>query len=248
MAFGLLLMYGALLSDFDKNANDLEYHTAGLFKTMAIFTNFCFVIFMSVGASLIFVNMKTKQRRTAFIMLPAAASEKFVERWIYATLGFAVMFFVASVAADLLRWLFCLVLLPEASGSVVAEGYRFFVGEIICGTWDFHVGQGLSRTGMALRMALLLLAGVLAHSFYILGGAFFRRNCWVLTTCSGIALILLLSAMGLDSWINYMFNTVSDACVLAADAAMAFLSALCYWGAWRMFLRMQVINNKWTNL
>lgn len=242
MAFALLLMYGASMIDL-RNAVITPSLVDSRLTYMAVLTNVCFLVFMSVGASLIFVNMKNRQRCTAFIMLPASSAEKYVARWLYVTVGFALMFFVASVIADVLRWLFCLIIEPRLCGSVVAKGLSFFTSELTL-PWRRAGEMGLSLSAVTVRMLFLLMLMVFLHSFYILGGSLFRRNCWLLTTCAGVALLLAVTLTGVIP----QKVVTTDGMIPAATGVLACLSALCYAGSWWLFRRMEVINNKWMNV
>ncbi|MDE5947531.1 MAG: hypothetical protein K2G86_01885, partial [Prevotella sp.] len=100
MALGLLLMYELNMMNTHNAAIPAQWQRRLL--DMVAETNIAFVFFMLAGAALIFVCMKTRQQRIAFIMLPASPAEKFLSRLLYATVGFFVMFFAASVIADVL--------------------------------------------------------------------------------------------------------------------------------------------------
>ena len=50
-------------------------------------------------------NMITKEKRIAFLMLPATMIEKFVARFLIVTVGLAVAVFVAASLAEITRYL-----------------------------------------------------------------------------------------------------------------------------------------------
>ena len=102
MTFGLLILYTVHFLNMLNVMYSPDYITSQ-YRSMAIETNISFIVFMVAGASLIFANMRTKQQRIAFCMLPASNAEKYIVRWLWATVGFALIFICASVAADLIR-------------------------------------------------------------------------------------------------------------------------------------------------
>ena len=99
-------------------------------------------------------------------------------------------------------------------------------------------------------MAMFASVALFFHSLYIFGGTIFHRNTVVLTTFSIIAAGLMFGwldinpgivSLGFGDKLGIAHNRI-DPFVFGA------LTALCYWGSYRIYRRMQVINNKWTNL
>ncbi|MBQ7869363.1 MAG: hypothetical protein IJ355_03395 [Prevotella sp.] len=225
---------------------------------MVLPTTIAFILFMMVGASLIFDCMKTRQQRTAFLMLPASSTEKFLARLLYATVGFFVMFFVASVMADVLRLVISLIFGPRMFGSVVLTGMGDFYDTItgLLTGWDERKGDfwlyTRDRTEGLWNMAMYVSFALFTQSLYILGGSFFRRHAALLSMFFVIGVWLMMG------WLNvhpgavelvlgdYLYGVVHSNRVL--PFIFGALTALCYWGSYRIYRRMQVINNKWTNL
>lgn len=58
---------------------------------------------MMVGGSMVFRNMRTKQQRIAYMMLPASNMEKYVTRVVMVVLGGLLMSVVSFVLADQLQ-------------------------------------------------------------------------------------------------------------------------------------------------
>ncbi|MDO4311073.1 MAG: hypothetical protein Q4C43_10220 [Prevotella sp.] len=260
LALGLLLMYE--LNMLNTHGVDASNIIPGLWQRrlgeMVAETTIAFMVFMLIGSGLIFVCMKTRQQRTAFLMLPASPAEKFLARLIYATVGFFVMFFAASVVADLLRLIICLILGPRMLSSVVITGMGIFYDNItgLLTGWEEWKGDFWLHTRDRVEglwnMAMYVSFALFTQSLYILGGSFFRRHAALLSTFFVIAVWLMMG------WINvhpgevqlvlgdYLYGVVHSNRVL--PFILGALTALCYWGSYRIFRRMQVINNKWTNL
>ncbi len=72
-----------------------------------ILGTFVFIIgiFSIVYAANIMENMITKEKRIAFLMLPATMIEKFVARFLIVTVGLAVAIYVAASLAEITRYL-----------------------------------------------------------------------------------------------------------------------------------------------
>ena len=72
-----------------------------------IMGTFAFIIgiFGIVYAANIMENMITKEKRIAFLMLPATMIEKFVARFLIVTVGLAAAVFVAASLAEITRYL-----------------------------------------------------------------------------------------------------------------------------------------------
>lgn len=256
MAFGLLLMYEMNMYDIvgivpDDVALRIFEHRL---DSMVLQTTMAFMVFMFVGAGSIFSCMKTRQQRTAFIMLPVSPAEKFMVRLLYVTAGFFVMFFAASVIADLLRLVISFIIGPRMFGSVVLTGMCDFydgVTGLLTGWNERKAGFLLNIRNMTeglWNMATFVFVASFVHALYIFGGSLFRRHAVLATTFSLIVFGLILG------WTNISPNSVR---VMIGDVIepnriypffFGALTVLCYWGAYRIYRRMQLINNKWTNL
>lgn len=260
MSLGLTLIYTLhLLNMLNVTpSTDYIFHQ---YRSMMIETNMSFIIFMIVGASLIFVNMKTKQQRIAFCMLPASNAEKYLVRWLWATVGFALMFVCASVTADVLRMVIWWMAGYGYTGSVVATGVESaseFINNLnfeLGGTYtDDPTHPERGHVAYAILTYVISL-GVLAHSFYIFGGALFRRNAWLLTTVTAIVVLIVMTYtgnfpfVGLDVLGDELYSSRQKITAAYVTAGIfAVLSIVLYAISWRLFRRMQVINNKAINV
>lgn len=248
MTFAQLIMFAMMLLSRRK-VEITEWLVDNTMRQMGTFSLFIFGVFMIVGASRIFSNMKTKQQRTAFLMLPASNAEKFVMRWLWATVGQVVLYVVALLAADLLQALFGMLIGVGVFGSVTAEVVRL-IGEIFNGGILEFYNAMQSETGIAITLSIF--AGILMifiHTFYVFGGTFFRRNPWLLTTCAGFILLFLVIIV--DPSKELINNGPEDKLLLLFNVwsgILAVLTVAGYWFSYLLFKRMQVINNKWANV
>lgn len=208
------------------------------------------LIFMVFGASSIFTNMKTKQQREAFLMLPASNVEKYIVRWCVATLGMAILFMLAGCLADAVFYLYCLAFKPEIHGSVMALFFSTTVSDYTLIKESVLFGVDNSSS-LAIFTAMVCLLSLLAHAFFILGGTLFRRHAVLLTIGSGF-ILLFIGMTILVRLPRFMMAWVADSNMdMVCLAFMLFLVALIvcfYWLSYKLFTRMQIINNKWLNL
>lgn len=218
------------------------------FQSFTSFALFVFLIICSIGGCWIFSNMKTKEQRITFKMLPATDLEKFVVRALYATVVWWLMAFVAFCLADLFRMLVSLVAGVSIKGSAVP---LFF--SMISANTDVNINT-LNSDDVAFAAAIYTMANAWAfwaHSLYILGGTLFRRRQFVLTTLAHSIIGLVFTPMLIhfvDSSDSLALRDSLVAIVWTAAAVFAVWGLLDWWLSYRIFRRMQVINNKWLNI
>ncbi len=82
----------------------LHYDATFEYTVVAFISFFAAYIFTLIGASFIFSDLKTKQARINYYMLPATSAEKYVSRLIQSTLLVVIGVIVAFLAADVLNW------------------------------------------------------------------------------------------------------------------------------------------------
>lgn len=218
------------------------------FQSFTSFALFVFLIICFIGGCWIFSNMKTKEQRITFKMLPATDLEKFVVRALYATVVWWLMAFVAFCLADLFRMLVSLVAGVSIKGSAVP---LFF--SMISANTDVNINT-LNSGDVAFAAAIYVMANAWAfwaHSLYILGGTLFRRRQFVLTTLAHSIIGLVFTPMLIhfvDSSDSLALRDSLVAIVWTAAAVFAVWGLLDWWLSYRIFRRMQVINNKWLNI
>ena len=218
------------------------------FQSFTSFALFVFLIICSIGGCWIFSNMKTKEQRITFKMLPATDLEKFVARALYATIVWWLMAFVAFCLADLFRMLVSLVAGVSIKGSAVP----LFFSMIFANT-NVSINS-LNTNDVAFATAIFVMANAWAfwaHSLYILGGTLFRRRQFVLTTLAHSIIGLVFTPMLIhfvDSSDSLALRDSLVAIVWTAAAVFAVWGLLDWWLSYRIFRRMQVINNKWLNI
>ncbi len=228
--------------------NESDMVVADNFNSFTSFALFVFLIICSIGGCWIFNNMKTKEQRITFKMLPATDLEKFVARALYATIVWWLMAFVAFCLADLFRMLVSLI----AGIDIVKSAIPDFLNMLFGGN-DHNISI-FGETDMTYVLPLTFAANAWAfwvHSLYILGGALFRRRQFVLTTLAHCIIGLAFTPIIVDFVDNLDKATAEQMfCIVMWTAGSVFtlLFLLNWWLSYKIFRRMQVINNKWLNL
>lgn len=197
----------------------------------------------------VFPNLQSKQERTSLLMLPASNAEKFVISYVGVLLTAFVVPLVSFVVADVVQWLIslltdhkqALLLTPLALSDTFVDLLSKFFGEDAQIAW-----AGLPNI-------------LWIHSFYLLSGLFFKKLRWLsatitlgalatLTTLS-IAIAGLLYVNGLKEY-SYSIEFLpwaGDAFMYSTSILFLLLTVLNYWLSFRIFRRLQVINNRFFN-
>lgn len=213
---------------------------------------FCFA--MLFGASYLFSQMKDTRKRSAYLLWPVSNGEKYIISLLHSIILMAVITVVSIVAADALR-----VLIDVITGRVIVWGVPLYI--------DFF------SSGLDWQSVLMLITWMFYfHSLFIVGGTLFRRFQFLSTSAIIIIVIILLTIVikqtGLNN-IDYHFIEYEQGEILfqqpdgttfysyRAIYTLRFYFALLggwliiaahYWASFKLFCRMQVINNKWLNV
>ena len=229
----------------------------GIAMKLSVFawTVYLFTIFL--GASFVFKNVATKQQRIAFFSLPASNLEKFLVRLLHVMIGYPLCFLVALAFADIMQLFLSFILLKGPDYSVVVKSvtaqftpiYKDINGEIIKGWLLFP--NGFTLVGIMESLSYLTFFAF-NYAFWIFCGTLFRRNAWLLTLASqvviGFVVIMIIRVLGFPSVGNLLNESSALALAYLCIAIAWVVIALMYWGSYRLFSRMQVINNKWLNV
>jgi hypothetical protein len=220
-------------------------------------SSFCFVFFcfaMLFGASYLFPQMKDTRKRSAYLLWPVSNSEKYIISLLHSIILMAILTVVAIIAADALR-----VLVDAITGRVIVWGVPLY-GKYISNAPEWQV------------VLMVVTWMFYFHSLYIVGGTLFRRFQFLSTSITIITIVILLMIFvkqtGLD-YIDYHFIEYEQGEILhqlpdgstyysyRAIYTPRFYFALLggwliiaahYWASFKLFCRMQVINNKWLNV
>lgn len=245
-----------LLYLYNMHYNDkemLEMLTDAYLGNMSvIFMTVSFFVFIFNGAS-IFNNMQTKVSRTTFLMLPANNIEKYISRLIYVTVGSLVMLSLAWILADCIQFLFSLVLTPGLQGSFTCFALDQLFADNAFNGHLMMVNNHDVATNHLTGWLLFISYIIFSHSFFTLGGSFFRKYAVLCTM--GVSFVLVFVIIIACGWVdmsilkNIMqgWHLHINLCIVAFSIFLLAWSVLDYWLAYKLFCRMQVINNKWLN-
>ena len=198
----------------------------------------CAYIAVLIAYSSIFDSVNTKQRRIAFLMLPATNLERWLTALIYAIVVWPICIGLAFLVGDLLRTVFF---------GLIGYGWVNwikFLFDYISNSWPSWYSIIDHSTDVA---SLLWIASV-----YVLGGTLFRKRAFVIVSLILIALMIAFAVaaehlMPQEGNINISFgNRLIDKSIIAL-IFIAF-SVFNFWLSYRIFRRFQVITSKWTNL
>lgn len=224
--------------------------------------------YLTYAASEMMRNLRTKEARLSYLMLPATPLEKFASRAIFVTVGVMLMIFAALLMAEALHWLFIPLfkdfpeeyktwVLPEVWErtweSINPFRTRTIYLKAIEGT-DPSTWQRVERNYF-LIVSMGYAATLWQHSIFVLGGNYFRKHPLIKTL---VFMFLIGSLMG---WMITAFDwdTLSriahslepflkglDENTVAGCISVVFLAftALNWWLSYKLFTRRQVIEPK----
>ncbi len=242
---------------FMSNASEPETQRVVLLKMLRSFSFVFFGVYwlvIMVGGSMMFRNMQTRQQRIAYMMLPASNAEKYVCRLVLVIFGGILMSAASFVVSDLLQQLFMhlifgrshigsyAVTLVTTLSDIANRGVSAFdeLGPSFS-NYVTHAGLRDVFAGTSVNLAPFFvfyycLEDVFDLSVFIFMGTLFRRHAWL------FACVLYSLFKALIYLIFPEFNVwLSMSVMLAGTVAFVWLS-------FRLFTRMQVINNKLLNI
>lgn len=206
-----------------------------------------YMIVLVIAGTWIFADMKTKEQRTAVKMLPATDLEKFIVRWLGITLGALVLGLAAYCVADVLRMVTCLVVGVDYVGCTIPDFLRMFftnaeVGLITAGQRpEFISGVYFSAVSWC----------VWAQSLYVLGGTLLCRYRFAVTSAVHVVLFVAFAVVVSSASVDVeatAVNAGNNAAFYAVGTVLTAVAVVNWWLSYKIFRRMQVINNKWINL
>jgi hypothetical protein len=210
-----------------------------LIKGIAVFDIIFFGIGMLFCASFLFYHLKKKPWCSAYLMWPASNLEKYLVSLVLNVVMAAIGTIICIIIADALR-----VLVDALSGRIVV--------------WAIPMIFDLKTLNLNPLIAWgpFLSEILLIHAAYILGGTLFRKQQFVLTTIA----IVIIGYIMVFTWHSPVIDNANlfdldekgkslpNAWFYVVSIGGYLLTALCYWLSYKIFCRMQVINNKWLNV
>ena len=199
----------------------------------------CTYIAILVVYSSIFDSVNTKQRRIAFLMLPATNQERWLTALLYAIVVCPFCICLAFLVGDLLRTVFFWIL-----GYGWSNGIQLLFENL---TFSWPSWQTILKRLVDVSTCLWVA------SVYVLGGTWFRKRSFLIVSTIMIALMIgfaitvekLFPLMGITAHIGTGSILITNSIIALFFFA---LSAFNFWLSYRIFCRFQVISSEWRNL
>lgn len=202
------------------------------------FISVVFAMSFFIIATFIISDLGKRQQRINEMMLPATNIEKFLARFILVSVVYPLLIVIAFIAADGLQQLTTMLIFYGGRASLVATWYEY--------CQSLRIGSPLW-----VRVEIVLLT----NSFALLGGMFFRKAAWLKTLIS-LFVIIIGIAMSLTTFAYLLYEHTDYELVFDDDALTTVISNLIcigltvfmYWSSYKLYTRLQVINNRWRNI
>lgn len=223
--WAIYILFGALLG----------YNGRGGGHGQMAFCFFFAMAFSTIGASLAFSNMKTKEGRISTLMLPATAADKFLVRWIAFV---PVLFGILAAGIYLCDFTRIFVCWLCDYPWLVNGAYMHVIG-----FYDWVVFQ---EHGAGFIVWFFLAAFFFGQSLYFFGAILWPKLsfiktfvvCWVLETIAGFFLVFF----GDDLLMMFYGRSLSEDVFFGFSAGVATVLTIgMYVLAYYRFKRSQVI-------
>lgn len=210
--------------------------------TVMAVNSLCMVIVAIASAVVnanIFGMLKNKQKRIAFLTLPATNLERWTVAFLFAVIIIPACILAAYVLGDLLRNIvFCI------QGQEWVTGFNFFFSKI-------RPQFNMSFIAIMLQCAILLWS----ISLYVLAGTWFRKGQFVIATFFQIVISALLGYLTkvfkneiLEILVNGISAGQEDLMAYGIIAVIFALALFHFWLSYHFFTRFQLITSKWNNV
>lgn len=206
-----------------------------------------------------FIN--EKRRRMAFLALPATNSEKYLSLITYTSVIFLCAVFLALVAGDSLRMLFCWI--RYHSDTAPDDSYKWYSSVLTMFKYNFTVPNYARYETWFVAMKYILAVSFISwtHSLYTLGGTVLRKYSFVIVTALFISCFVIFIEINStyhfdwfeEEWIekagcHYAYSKEIGVEPYILSVLFPLLTVFNYWASYRTFKGFQVINHKWINL
>lgn len=230
------------------------------FEISSMFMTIAFAFLASYVTSFI----SEKRRRTAFLALPATNAEKYLSLITYTSVIFLCAVFLALVAGDSLRMLFCWI--RYHSDTTPDDPYDWYTSALVrFGVLIAPPSSVRYETWFVTMQSILFLSFISwTHSLYTLGGTVIRKCPFVIVTALFISCLMIFAKIkreyGFDFFetefvrdpgslpIRHIVSKEIGVVPYILSVLLPLLTVFNYWASYRTFKGFQVINHKWINL
>lgn len=205
-----------------------------------------FITWFTVAPSIMFAGLKTKQQRIGYFSLPATNLEKYVASFAVVNIGCLAVTILGGWTVDILRFVFKALIGDYSSSMVMVEVMKSMID--IPGR---HIDINGDVNAATIRWVFyaMSMGFVFGYSLFLLGGSVFRKSQWLFTSIFGTILLFVVETIVSGTGNGQLDDpaTLKMFCQIVT-AILAALSIFNVWASYKVFTRMQVINNKWINL
>lgn len=214
-----------------KTIDDISYRqlVIDIVGPLRIFSPFVFFV---LGTFFI-QDLEGHQQRINELMLPATNLEKFVARVLLVAVIYPLAICASFIFADGLQLLISMLIAPEESFSMVVAYFdsNSSIGDSLL--WD------------------KVLSTLTNYSIAIYGGLLFRKLAW-LKSIVFYFVVIILFFIGFFFLKLYLYEYTDYEVVLIGDSYSSMISIgvslLMFWSSYKIYTRLQVINNRWRNI
>ena len=251
LGFALCLSAVFALSVMALPENPEEYRVVNAMETCRNVTLSAMFFLMLVCGSFICNDLESKQKRTAFFSLPSSMTEKYIVRLLWCMVGFLLIFCGAVLLAELVRMAICMIKFGQVYGSLFTALSVTTSDSVIKITVKGFDAPLLPEDKAIFRLFLVSVY-LFYQSCYVLGGFFFRKQPWILTTFVLGCLTWLLIVTDVFEYIGSAMSTILDdnvsPYIFIVVGFLLLLTVANYYLSYRIFCRFQVIGNRFFNL
>ena len=223
-----LSLLGGFSSNYDPKA--FEQFVFILFGFSAFVSTWCLL----ASASMMNEIQNTKEKRTAYLMLPATHAEKFVSRALQVTVGMILALFVAWILADITRLLLTPLFDVPESYRQLSLPYIGKISELRINTPAIVDASSFLFYSMAITIHLWI------HSLFILGGSYFYKKPFAKTFAIVLVTFLLLATILPYTPINSL-KSVPDTVFCTVNLLIFLTLTVFNWiGSYRLFTCSQI--------
>ena len=216
------------------NVTDWDFHIRRICESVGVSSMMAMYIYFLITASTLYRGEQKKQHRIALLMLPATNLEKFLSRWIYMLVFMLVGGVLTIVLADCIH----IIWLQIADHPVHSMTKALL-----------HSLPQASIYNPVVEIVEVYIVFVAFHSFYLLGGLFFKKFHFIATS---VVFAIVFSAL---VWTVNSFGyrdtpAQSDPTMtyILWGGFFASITIVCTWLAYWLFCRWQVVTHKFANI
>ena len=214
-----------------KTIDDISYRQF-VIDIVGPLRSFSLFVFFVLGAFFI-QDLEGHQQRINELMLPATNLEKFVARVLLVAVIYPLTICAAFIVADGLQLLISMLIAPEESFSMVVAYFdsNSSIGDSLL--WD------------------KVLSTLMSYSIAIFGGLLFRKLAW-LKSIVIYFVVIILSFIGFFYLKIFLYESTDYEVVFIENPYASLISIgvslLMFWSSYKIYTRLQVINNRWRNI